>query len=260
MPKFIRKYIEELLNGIKNNIYSNNYFNKRSSLKVAKATIKSLTAGIIYIIFSIMSAYFFTAEKDKIICKMRLVIPGRIFQEIREVLKNFTSMIGEYIKVQVKIMFILTSVLFIGFVLLKIKYALILSIVIGVLDFLPILGIGTILLPWVISCILLSNYKIAIGLLMLYFICVIIREVAEPKMYGKPLGLSTFSTFFILYIGYKIEGVIGMILAIPISVIFINLYKAGAFNDIIEDCKYMYIIVDKYISEAKENIREEINK
>lgn len=191
---------------------------------------------------------------------MRLVIPGRIFQEIREVLKNFTSMIGEYIKVQVKIMFILTSVLFIGFVLLKIKYALILSIVIGVLDFLPILGIGTILLPWVISCILLSNYKIAIGLLMLYFICVIIREVAEPKMYGKTLGLSTFSTFFILYIGYKIEGVIGMILAIPISVIFINLYKAGAFNDIIEDCKYMYIIVDKYISEAKENIREEINK
>ena len=259
MPKFIRKYIEELLNGIKNNIYSNNYFNKRSSLKVAKATIKSLTAGIIYIIFSIMSAYFFTAEKDKIICKMRLVIPGRIFQEIREVLKNFTSMIGEYIKVQVKIMFILTSVLFIGFVLLKIKYALILSIVIGVLDFLPILGIGTILLPWVISCILLSNYKIAIGLLMLYFICVIIREVAEPKMYGKTLGLSTFSTFFILYIGYKIEGVIGMILAIPISVIFINLYKAGAFNDIIEDCKYMYIIVDKYISEAKDNIREEFN-
>ena len=51
-----------------------------------------------------------------------------------------------------------------------------------------------------------------------------------------------------------------MILAIPISVIFINLYKAGAFNDIIEDCKFMYIIADKYISEAKENIREEINK
>lgn len=259
MPNFIKEYCDKLVYGINRSIYSND-FNGKSSLKFAKTTIKNLTAGIIYIIFTIMFAYFFTAERDKLICKMRLLIPGNMVQEMRKVVNNFKNIIGEYIKVQIKIMFILTIVLFIGLLFMKIKYAFLISVVIGVLDFLPLLGIGTILLPWSIFSILLGNYTYAIGLLVLYIICLFIREIAEPKMYGKSLGLGAFSTFFILYFGYKIKGFLGMILAVPISVILVNLYKAGALNALIDDCKYMYIYVDKFYSEAKESIRKEIEK
>ena len=259
MPRILKRYCNELQQNVMR-INSGNNSIGRSSLRFAKATIKNLTSGILYVIFTIMSAFFFTVEKDKLICKARLIMPGHILGEIRKIFVNLKDILGGYIKVQIKIMCILIGVLFVGLFLLKVRYSFVIALVIGMLDFMPILGIGTILLPWVFCTILLGNYKLAIGLSLLYFVCVIIREIAEPKMFGKSLGLSTFSTFFIIFLGYKIGGILGLIFALPLGIIGIILFKIGALDVIIEDCKYMYIEVDKFRRETRKSIRDEINK
>ena len=259
MPYFLQKYCDELQQSIMKINGDNNVMGK-SPLRFAKATIKNLTSGVLYVIFTIMSAFFFTVDKDKLICKARLIIPGHLLGEIRKVFANLKNIFGGYIKVQLKIMCILIAVLYVGLFILKIRYAFVIAVVIGVLDFMPILGIGTILLPWVFFTILLGNYRLAIGLGLLYFVCLIIRETAEPKMFGKSLGLSTFSTFFIIYLGYKLGGLLGLIFALPLGIICINLFKSGALDVVIEDCKYIYIKVDKFRREARNSIKDEIDK
>lgn len=259
MPYFLQKYCDELQQNIMG-INSDNNLMGKSPIKFAKATIQNLTSGILYVIFTIMSAFFFTVDKDKLICKARLIIPGHILGEIRKVFANLKNILGGYIKVQLKIMCILIAVLYGGLFILKIRYSFVIAVVIGVLDFMPILGIGTILLPWVFFTILLGNYRLAIGLGILYFVCLIIRETAEPKMFGKSLGLSTFSTFFIIYLGYKLGGFLGLIFALPLGIICINLVKAGALDVVIEDCKYMYTEVDKFRRETRKSIRDKIDK
>lgn len=259
MPYFLQKYCDELQQNIMG-INSENNLVGKSPIRFAKATIKNLTSGILYVIFTIMSAFFFTVDKDKLICKARLIIPGHLLGEIRKVFANLKNIFGGYIKVQLKIMCILIAVLYVGLFILKIRYAFVIAVVIGVLDFMPILGIGTILLPWVFFTILLGNYRLAIGLGLLYFVCLIIRETAEPKMFGKSLGLSTFSTFFIIYLGYKLGGILGLIFALPLGIICINLFKSGALDVVIEDCKYIYIKVDKFRREARNSIKDEIDK
>ena len=161
IPQFLREYFDELQQSIMKINSADNSIGK-SPLRFAKATIRNLTSGILYVIFTIMSAFFFTVDRDKLICKVRLFLPGHILEEIKKIFVNLKNILGGYIKVQLKIMCLLIAVLYVGLLLLKIRYSFVIALVIGVLDFMPILGIGTILLPWVFCTILLGNYRLAI--------------------------------------------------------------------------------------------------
>ena len=258
MPSGIKGYMISIKEGLTSD---NSLLNMDGSFKMAKTTIISVTNMFLYMIFTIMSAYYFTAERDSILCRIRLCMPGYMMSNIRMVMHNFKKILGDYLKVQVKIMIILIIVLYLGLSIFGIKYSLLYAIVIGVLDLLPLLGIGAILIPWALGAFILNEVLLGIELLILYLICVTIREVAEPKMFGKSIGLSSYTTFFLLYIGLKLGGVIGVIFAIPIGMIVINLYKAGAFKVLIEDVKYLYYVVGKRRREIekhiiKENIRD----
>jgi predicted PurR-regulated permease PerM len=157
-------------------------------------------------------------------------------------------------------MLILIVVLYIGFIIFDIKYALVIAVLTSLLDFLPLFGIGAVLLPWAILALLLGEYILTVGLIVLYVICLAIREVAEPKMMGKSIGLNTYETFFLLFIGFKIGGLVGLLFSIPLGVLGINLYKAGVLDSIVEDCKYIAISVDKFSREGKNSINKEIDR
>ncbi len=259
MPSGIQDYLDSLRNRISNS-GTNDSMYKGSSFGIAKATIKGFTTGIISIIFAIMSAYFFTVQREKIICRMRLVMSGKMMGEVRNVVAKFKGIIGDYFKVQIKIMLILIVVLYIGFIIFDIKYALVIAVLTSLLDFLPLFGIGAVLLPWAILALLLGEYVLTVGLIVLYVICLAIREVAEPKMMGKSIGLNTYETFFLLFIGFKIGGLVGLLFSIPLGVLGINLYKAGVLDSIVQDCKYIAISVDKFSREGKNSINNEIDR
>ena len=96
---------------------------------------------------------------------------------------------------------------------------------------LPFFGTGTVLGPWAVIKILSSDYQFAVGLIILYAVTQIVRQVIQPKIVGDTIGMNPLATLFFMYIGYKISSIIGMIIAVPVGMILINLYQSGVFDN-----------------------------
>ena len=126
-----------------------------------------------------------------------------------------------------------------GFLILRIHFAFLLALLIAFLDFLPFFGTGTALIPWAVYKFLMGDYKMVVGLLVLYGVTQLVRQLIQPKLVGDSMGLNPLVTLVLLYAGYKLGGVLAMILAVPVGLIAINLYKAGAFDYIMDDVKIL---------------------
>ena len=207
---------------------------------------KNIPNILVNVIFTILSAYFFIAERDKIIQWGREHTPEELRSKWRFIADKFRSAVGGYFKAQFKIMGVVAVILLVGFFVLHIKYAILWAILVALLDFLPFFGTGTVLIPWAVLKVLSGNYKFAVGLIIIYLVSQLVRQVIQPKIVGDTIGLNALSTMVFMYIGYKAGGIIAMIIAVPIGLIVINLYEAGAFDDIIKDVKELAEGLNEY--------------
>jgi len=149
-----------------------------------------------------------------------------------------SALIG-YFKAQFKIMCCAFVILSIGLLLLGVDYAILFALIIAVVDFLPVLGAGAIIWPWCAYELIVGNYLNAVVLLILYVLCQALRQFLQPKMVADSVGLTPLETIFYMFVGYRIWGIIGMIIGIPIGMIISSLYKSGVFNGLIEGAKIM---------------------
>ncbi|HHU73590.1 MAG TPA: AI-2E family transporter, partial [Clostridiales bacterium] len=147
---------------------------------------------------------------------------------------------------QFKIMLVLTIVMFVGFEILRVDYSFLLALGIAFLDFLPVFGTGAILWPWAVVSMISGNYFMAVGLIVIYLICQILKQVLQPKMVGDSIGISPLATLIFMFIGYKFYGVLGMILGIPIGMVLINLYRIGMFDRIIRGFKIIIHDINEF--------------
>ena len=126
-----------------------------------------------------------------------------------------------YLRTQGIIMLITAVLCTLGLVLIKNPYALLLGLAIALLDALPVLGSGMILLPWSIVLFFQKNYIPGAILLTVFVLCVILREFLEPKLLGKGIGIRPLYTLISMYLGIRIFGVAGFILG-PIGLVIIK--------------------------------------
>ena len=147
------------------------------------------------------------------------------------VINDLKHVVGGYFKAQFKIMGVVYVILVIGLWILKVDYVLLVALLIAFLDALPFFGTGTVLGPWAILKILSKDYKMAVGLIILYLVTQLVRQIIQPKVVGDTIGMNPLATLIFMYIGYKFSSIIGMIVAVPIGMILINLYKAGVFDN-----------------------------
>lgn len=204
---------------------------------------KNIPAILIAVIFTVLSAYFFLAEREKILESGRKMIPKIVQEKWKLIYGSLKGVAGGYIKAQVKIMSIVALILFIGFLLLKVDYAILLAILIALLDALPFFGTGTALMPWAIVKFISGDYQFGLGLLIIYGVSQLVRQLIQPKIVGESIGINPLSSLILMYAGYKLYGVMGMIFSVPIGMIVINLYKAGFFDNIIKVGK---IVIDDF--------------
>ena len=108
-------------------------------------------------------------------------------------------------------MVITFAVILIGLMLMRIRYALLMAFIISLLDALPVIGIGIILVPWGIWSLITGEMGIGIGLLILYAVSAIVRQIAEPRIVGKSLGIHPLVTILLMYVGYTLFGLAGLI-------------------------------------------------
>lgn len=200
---------------------------------------KGIPAVFIGIIVTFISAYFFIKDRDEVLKQAKRIAPDPIVIRMTMVCDNLKYAIGGYFKAQLKIMVVVFALLMAGFTIMKLHFTLLLAILIAFLDFLPFFGTGTALLPWAVYKVLVGNYRMAAGLLILYGVTQLVRQLIQPKLVGDSIGMNPLLTLVFLYMGYRVGGIFGMIFAVPVGLIVINLYKAGAFDYILDDMKIL---------------------
>ena len=201
--------------------------------------VKRIPGILVSVIVALVSAYFFTAQREEIRQWSKKVAPKAIEARMSMVMYNLKYAVGGYFKAQFKIMAVVGLILLCGFLILGVDYAFLLAILIAFLDFLPFFGTGTALIPWAVYKFFVMDIKIAIALLIIYGITQLVRQIIQPKLVGDSIGLSPLLTLILLYVGYRVGSLLGMILAVPIGMIILNLYKAGAFDYILDDVRIL---------------------
>ena len=209
------------------------------TVEIAGNVAKGIPNVLVNTVITILSSYLFIAEQDKILAWMRRCAPKFVLRYAEYLKKDARGVIGGYFLAQFRIMFVVAGILAVGFLFLKVKYGLLLAVLISMLDFLPVFGTGTALFPWAAVKLFTGEYTYAAGLLILYVVTQVSRQLIQPKIVGDSMGLPPLLTLFLLYLGFKVKGIAGMILAVPIGLIFINFYKYGAFDSLIENVKLL---------------------
>ncbi|MBQ8198907.1 MAG: sporulation integral membrane protein YtvI [Lachnospiraceae bacterium] len=191
---------------------------------------KNVPGFLVSLVMALLSSYFFVANKDEVQEYYRRFVPNSLKTKWELVLRSMKKAFGGYVIAQLKIEVWMYILLFIGLKIAGVDYASVIALGIAFLDLLPVFGTGTVLIPWGIIKIVGGHYTTAVILLALWGIGQLLRQLIQPKIVGESLGMPALPTLLLLYIGWEISGVWGMILAVPIGLVFVNLYKEGAFH------------------------------
>ncbi|MGN1165703.1 MAG: sporulation integral membrane protein YtvI [Lachnospiraceae bacterium] len=209
------------------------------TVSAAGRLAKRIPSIFVATIVTFVSAYFFITDRDEVLGWAKRVTPNAIVIRMTMVSDNLKYAVGGYFKAQFKIMAVVFFILVLGFMVMGIHFSFLLAILIAFLDFLPFFGTGTALLPWALYKLLTGDYRMLVGLIVLYLVTQLIRQLIQPKLVGDSMGMKPFPTLIFLYAGYRIGGLFGMIFAVPTALIVINLYNAGAFDYILDDVRIL---------------------
>lgn len=218
------------------------------------AFAKNIPSFVINVIMCILSAYFFTSEKEYISQAMRKIAPVSIQKKWDIVYISLKKAVGGYFKAQIKIEIWIYLLMVIGLMILHIDYALLIALGVAILDFLPFFGTGAVMIPWAIVKFLSSDYTMSIGLLIIWGVSQLVRQIIQPKIMGDSIGMRPIPTIFLLFIGYKIGGVLGMIVALPIGIIICNMYQSGIF----ETTQMSLLLLTKSLNNFRKYDKEDI--
>ena len=191
------------------------------------ATLPDL--GLFAIVF-ILCSFFFSVDYDRISVAIMLQVPKSMRDKtIKAKDYAFTALL-KYFRGMLTMSVIVYVLLLTGFLILKMNYAYLSALLVAIVDFFPLLGTGIILIPWGIFNILTGRFFTGIGLLAVWGCVMLIRQLIEPKVMGKALGLHPLITLIAAYTGYKVYGIIGAILFPILTLVISYLNNAGVIN------------------------------
>ncbi len=217
---------------------------------------KNLPNIVISIIMSLLFAYFCVADREYVPRLLEKVLPKSLLERWYLIKRGLARAVGGYFKAQLKIEIWMYVLLGIGFAILNVKYAFLIAVGVAFLDFLPFFGTGTVLIPWAVIKFLSGDYKMVIGLLIIWGVGQLARQIIQPKIVGDSVGLSPIPTIVLLFVGYRLAGVVGMIIAVPIGIIVLNMYEEGVFETTINSLKVLYAGISNFRHLTDEDMKE----
>jgi sporulation integral membrane protein YtvI len=177
--------------------------------------------------------FFISRDQDIILKSFEKYLPATIYRRMTLVGSATGGALFGYLKSQLILMFIAAGIAFIGLQILGVPYAFLIAVLVGIADLLPLVGPGTIFLPWIVWEVVNGNHGFAIALLVLYAVVTVVRQVVQPKIVGDSIGLHPLETLIALFVGLRLMGVLGLILGPIIWVVFKASWNAGVFK---RDC------------------------
>ena len=197
---------------------------------MTSGVIKSIPSIVLSLLITVVSSILFSVSYTQIICYFKKTLPAKSHNAIVKIKSLISQTFFKYIKSYSLIIALTFIELSILLYLFGFKSPFAISAIISLIDILPILGTGTIFIPWIIINVIVGKYNSAIILASIYILVTVIRQIIEPRIIGKQIGLHPIVVLICVYIGLKTFGIIGVII-FPISVLIIyEIYKSYRLN------------------------------
>lgn len=241
------EYSEAIINSILEKVIV--YINKLALgvLNSSLNLIRSVPNIVVFTVITILSSFIILKDKDKIIEFIKYQFPESWINIGYKIKNDVLQFVFNYFKAQCVLISLCFFELLIGLSIISIysknlHYVLMISIFIALIDALPILGAGSVLVPWIlIEIFITNNYVLALSLFILYIVVFLIRQYSEPKLISNGAGMHPLLTLIALYSGFKVFGVLGFlygpIIAAIMKIVFSEEIKYGFFKYLINSKK-----------------------
>lgn len=198
------------------------------ALSAAGRLAQALPLWFLFFCVTLVAAFYFARDMDKMRAGMLALLPPRASRAVLQAKDGAWQAVGGYLRAYLVLMLLTFALLSVGFLLLSVPYALLLSALFALLDLLPILGVGLFLVPWAIVELLLGNVFRGVGLLILYAVIALVRQIAEPHLVGRGLGLHPLIATAAGYIGFRFFGFAGLLLFPPLCLLLRVFFSSKA--------------------------------
>ncbi len=188
--------------------------------------VSRLPSVLIFSTSLLLSCYYFSADTDKPGDQLSRRLPENFRTSFYIWQAKIQKALGQYLRAYLLLSALTLGEMLLGLTLLRVPYAFLLAIVIALVDFLPLLGAGTVLIPWALFCLVTGNGGLATGLLILFGIHTLFRQIAEPRLVSRELGLPPVTSLIAVYAGWQLLGVGGMLIAPLIAMVIKELMTA----------------------------------
>ena len=197
---------------------------------VVMRTVAALPSVLLFLLVTVIACFYFSVEYDTVKKSLLAVLPLTWQARVPRLVLRARSAAMQYLRAYFLLFLITLVELSVGFLVLRVEYVFLLACLVALLDFLPIFGVGTVLLPWGVYALFTGNAFLGVGLMVLYAIITVIRQAIEPHFVGKSLGLHPILMLISIYAGLKLVGIVGF-LAGPLLALFL---KAALKREFIE--------------------------
>ena len=197
--------------------------------RAARAAGALPRAGL-FLFTAALATYFTSLSRPKLLPLLAGKIPPRWRRALWEGPGGVREVLGGWLRAQGLLMLITLIQLAAGLLLLRVEAALVLSCLIALLDALPALGSGMVLLPWALFALVRGDVRLCAGLMILFAAVTLVRSALEPKLVGSKIGLHPLAALLAMYVGFQVLGVTGMILGPLAAILLKTLYAAGLLS------------------------------
>lgn len=196
---------------------------------VVPTVVRAVPKIFLFVLVTVIASVYFAWDLDAVHARLRAILPSRVATPLLHFKNGFMSGVFPYLRAYLILMLLTFSVMTFGLVILGAEYALLLAVVIALLDALPVIGVGTILVPWSLFQMFFGDTRFGVGLLILYVVHEVIRQFAEPRIVGRHLGIHPLLTLILLYAGYSFFGILGL-LFMPLLTVTLHVLLPGGKN------------------------------
>ncbi len=191
--------------------------------------VTSIPSIAIYFSITVIALYFLCVDKIYILDQIEHHLPRTWVMRVGKHIKELTQTLGGYLKAEASLVLVSFIISLIGlyifkFIGFKLEFPLLIALGIGFVDALPILGSGTVMVPWAIICGINGEINLGIAIIILLIIMSTVRQFLEPRLVSKNIGVHPLFTLIAMYTGFKFLGIMGMLIGPIILIILKNIF------------------------------------
>lgn len=188
---------------------------------------KAIPGLFIWSIVFVIALYLLTMGLPQLKESFLSLFEERSRSKMSAVLDNLRLAIFGFLQAQIILAVLVYAMSLIGFIVLGAAYPMALALLVVVVDILPILGVGSVLLPWAVFSLITGNTYLGVGLIVMFLVISIVRRIVEPKVVGDAVGIGALAALVSLYVGFKLIGIVGLFLGPIVIIIYQAMRKVG---------------------------------